>query len=111
MSEITKLYENAGIEKIAIIDNECPVACSVALDFKYPSFTSEKQIAILKLLTINRGILIKRNVFFTNIENPENIIGTENIDSNFEEGFASLINILWRNLTQSEQKQIKEILE
>ena len=110
MSEIEKMYKNAGIKKVRqtnIAGGDYPIA--VAFE-DYPQFTEEKQIRILKCLTVNRGILIKQNVFFTNLENTEKTIGTENIDSNFEEGFASLINILWQNLTQSERKQIREIL-
>jgi hypothetical protein len=131
MSEITKLYKNAGIKKEVIkgcydyysklgIDiwkeNDCAGkncdTCKKDKSIKrYPPFTAEKQIGILKLLTINRGILIKQNVFFTNLENPEKTIGTENIDSNFDEGFASLINILWQDLTEEEKQQVKGILK
>ena len=81
MSEITKLYENAGIEVPA-------VRLKIFKDdngkiYTQPPFTAEKQLELIKWL------------------------GAED----FENALAGLINSLWQDLTEEEKQQVKGILE
>lgn len=100
MNEIEKLYENAGIKPVELDypDN---------LDAIYPEFTAEKQLELIKWLTINRG-------FKSDYDEKEWGLCTYYIGGyyreTFEEALANLLNELWQDLTDKEQQQIKEIL-
>ena len=117
MSEITKLYENAGVLK------ECLSPCYINKTWRkthdcpncdnrenYPPFTAEKQIELIKWLVhyikqINITDAISGEFYFTAF----GCIGDMKID--FEEALASLVNNLWQNFTPEEQQQVKGILE
>lgn len=104
MSEIIKLYENAGIEKIVTF------TCHNITHSSYPPFTAEKQIELIKwLIQKYKTISIehKLNLFYVNIID----IYTGMVHIEFDETIAGLINNLWQNLTEEEKQQIKEILE
>ena len=118
MSEITKLYENAGVLK------ECLSPCYINKFWRrthdcpncdnrknYPQFTAEKQIELIKwLVCTGEEISIsghrKGNLYWmsTDVDNKEQA-------STFEETLAKLINTLWQDLTEEEQQQVKGILE
>lgn len=110
MSEIEKLYENAGIgkQKYFVMQNE---SYKDVFEIKYPPFTAEKQLELIKWLadtdyyihSIYRTIDTRKYC----IENSYYDIETVG----FEETIAGLINKLWRDLTEEEKQQIKEILE
>jgi hypothetical protein len=131
MSEITKLYENAGIEKEVIkgcyeyysenggIDiytvNDCKNkdcnTCKADKSIKeYPPFTAEKQIEILKLLTNRCDLTISHFTEWEFIhfdgQEPTQVTGKD-----FTETFAKLINAYWQDLTEEEKMSIKNILE
>ena len=138
MSEITKLYENAGVEKEVIkgcydyysklgIDiwkeNDCRGkncdTCKKDKSIKrYPPFTAEKQIAILITLA-NYNLYEDTKKLLIDSFNGEIYIGfyqditlTANAtDTDFAECVAKLINSLWQDLTEEEKQQVKEILE
>ena len=103
MSEIEKMYENAGIEKIELEypDNIEPF---------YPDFTAEKQIAILQLLTQRCDLMISHFTEWEFIhydgQEPLQITGKD-----FTETFVKLINAYWQSLTEEEKQQVKGILE
>lgn len=116
MSEISKLYENAGIKPIkqgyCDWDSDCPYpdiindGCGDECPYwkyedkaKYPPFTAEKQIELVCFL-INRGVELSFNC-------EQGKINTQAI----QRGLAGLINSLWQDLTEAEKVQIKEILE
>lgn len=127
MSEITKLYENAGIEKIELDypDNFEPF---------YPEFTAEKQIAILMFI-LNKFGDIGFQKMYSIRGNDENTrkdfikclcdCEHETLDSrpvdfyyqngasgdNLEESLAGLINTLWQDLSEEEKQQVKGCLE
>jgi hypothetical protein len=135
MSEITKLYENAGIKKEVIkgcydyysklgIDiwkeNDCAGkncdTCKKDKSIKrYPPFTAEKQIELIKFITTlgvceienwnDKGFhfAIKRERIY-----PTMFLSLSNI--NLQETLADAINNLWQDLTEEEKQQIKEIL-
>ena len=107
MSEIEKLMQNAKVKKYRLLDKDNK------LKWVYPEFTAEKQLEIIKWLAITRAILIKQNRIFVGFEtgNPKDLKCAEDLDLNFEETLAGLINNLWQDLTEEEKAEIKRILE
>ena len=99
MSEIEKLYENAGI----VPDCEhgecgldyCPnnYGCGYAF---YPDFTAEKQLEIVKQILFSTWWMNLKRLQFA---------------EKFNEGLAQMINELWQDLTEEEKQQVKGILE
>ena len=128
MNEIKKLYENAEVEKKTVrgcydyynelgIDiwhendcknkdcNTCEANKSIQ---KYPPFTAEKQLELIKLFS-NRELYInyqedKYYIFTMNI-------GGSAYGESLDKALARYINNLWQSLTEEEKQQIKEILE
>ena len=95
MSEITKLYENAGVSKEPAI---IPSSGEVIYWKNYPPFTAEKLIN-LEMFLINKGDFdIKKGSVDITLES-------------FTSCIAGLINNLWQDLTEEEKEQIKEILQ
>ena len=126
MSEIAKLYENAGVNKIeikrcsGIKQSICLHNCNEceSLDYTYLPFTPEKQLELIKWL----GELDMLEIVRTTREDKAWIINSEygmsgNVYEHtsrmksFEEAIAGLINSLWQDLTDADKVQIKEILE
>lgn len=106
MSEITKLYENAGVEKSKCWDdcNTCTrTSCDKNISYvkaEYPPFTAEK---VLKII-----------VFFLNKEIKLDFSVEENTKmsvENFKECIAQLGVEYWQDLTEEEKQQVKRILE
>lgn len=118
MSEIEKLYENVGVEKITLDypDNFEPF---------YPEFTAEKQLDLIKwlILLCKNGEGIKdsyismeiiNNAYRFYLINPNwvnRLHRVFSINENFEEMLAGFINNLWQDLTETEKAEIKRILE
>ena len=105
MSEITKLYENAGVSKEPAI---IPSSGEVIYWKNYPSFTAEKQLELIKWLAFRDYISI--------ISHPSGEYygecGKCHADENsLEECLATLVNNLWQDLTEEEKQQVKGILE
>lgn len=109
MSEIEKMYENAGIEvpivrlKIFKDDN--------GKIYTQPPFTAEKQIELIKWAARREP---KVEIGYSSVcgywvENPTDT--RYYFGDQFDNTLASLINNLWQDLTEEERKQIKEILE
>lgn len=125
MSEIEKMYENAGLLK------ECLSPCYINKTWRkthdcpncdnrenYPAFTAEKQIEIIKWL----GELDMLEIMRTTREDRAWMINSEygmsgNVYKHtsrmksFEETLAGLVNSLWQDLTSEEKQQVKGILE
>ena len=111
MGEIEKLYENAEVKLRKVctnVDCDCDkVFCDECEYFKDNifAFTAEKQIELIKKLgNINMDI---DNGCYMSSE----ILEVEAHRDTFEETLAEFVNNLWRNLTEAEKQQIKEILE
>ena len=103
MSEIEKLMQNAGVEK-----NWKPLPYG-DIEEVYPEFTAEKQLELIKLLTQQCDLTISHFgkwefIYFDGQESTQ-ITGKD-----FTETFAKLINAYWKNLTEEEKAEIKEIL-
>lgn len=137
MSEITKLYENAGIEKKPQFycdydygatcpnDNATCDNCGYyeESEAKYPDFTAEKQLRLIKWLgrldgkleitcTYNKEKFIFYFYFNRKTDkNPDpNFSYSGLLDEDFDILIAKQVNELWQDLTAEEQQQIKEIL-
>jgi hypothetical protein len=98
MSEISKLYENAGFE----------------VEMGYPPFTAEKQLSTFKMFC-RRYIEVSQHVE----ENGDLCFGIKAtvgdfaaaFDKDFAECLASFVNQLWQDLTEVDKTSIKNILE
>ena len=138
MSEIEKMYKNAGIKKKRYCEydsDNCPYMfghlcsdCGVEMKpekYLYPPFTAEKQIELIKWISNNDKDKNKELTLY-NSAHPYYYFGLhhepahseddmwgygEGLGTTFEDGLAELINSLWQDLTEEERKQIKEILE
>lgn len=111
MSEIEKMYENAGV-KPTVRDNAIGRGYYIEHQTieEYPTFTTEKQIEILKLLTNRCDLMISHFTEweFIHFDGQER---TKVTGKDFTETFAKLINAYWQNFTSEEKQQVKGILE
>lgn len=119
MSEIEKMYKNAGVEQTQDItcgdcefvnypeENKPCNACTQYGIKHHPPFTAEKQIELIKWLSSKYGIYIvdKYSIGFGTCT------GDFCVKENFEEALAESINHLWQDLTEEEKQQVKGILE
>ena len=126
MNEVEKLYENAGVEKRAYY-NGCPkgqylsnnltcyeceyfsvenpyLKCSYRV---YPPFTAEKQLELIKWLGKSRPIHI---TFLIDKWVIEGMVRYGKRYDTFEDALSGYINNIWQDLTESEQEQIRSIL-
>lgn len=112
MTEIEKLYENAGIEKDCVVMHECLGTHSKCRNCNkrfYPPFTAEKQLEIMKFL-LNKSVYYDtdgdREYWFHLSDEIKNSKYRE-----FDEAIAECINKMWEDLRDYEKVQIKEILQ
>ena len=120
MSEIEKMYENAGIDYEERYNNctlnkegQCELKCSCDIckyseeKYIYPTFTAKKQIEITKFL-------LKKAVYY-DVKDDKYWFYLEECESAgykpFDEAIAHCINKLWKDLTEEEQQQVKGILK
>lgn len=134
MSEIEKLYKNAKIKKqycgwLDMGDLDCQmqyVRCNSIKEwkeavfssrygeseeepeYKYPEFTAEKQLEIIKWLASRDYITI---VSYTNGEYHSEHDEYNANENSLEGCLARLINNLWQDLSDTEKAEIKRILE
>lgn len=133
MSEIEKMYKNAGVKTDRIVcyrgfdnciyndfnchcHNEKP--CKDAAKI-YPPFTAERQLELIKLLQRKNGYKFSFSstndnseyLFFAHKDNTpvQDLIVAG--DKCYEEALAGFINTLWQDLTEQERTEIKRILE
>ena len=106
MSEIEKMYENAGIEKSKCWD-DCTTctrtSCDKTISYikaEYPPFTAEKVLKVIVFL-LNKGIRLD----FSVEENAK--ISVEF----FKECIAQMGAKYWQDLTEEEKQQVKGLLE
>ena len=137
MSEITKLYENAGIEtnkyklcctgckhiaKLKVIngypskwicDKYDEVADCDRAEPEYPPFTAEKQIELIEWIIgkYNEVSFSKRGSGYNICIDDGSFIGCHHNDKALERCLAGDINLLWQDLTEEEKQQVKGILE
>lgn len=132
MSEIEKMMQNTGCKldccKYAEYGyegeegtwyyckkegRECwtyPKGDADCVENKYPPFTSEKQIELIKWLARLEPVEIGySSVYGYWVENQTDI--RFYFGDQFDNALASFINILWQDLTEEEKQQVKGILE
>lgn len=120
MSEITKLYENAEVNKQIpkvcssneLYCKECEAHIEDAMPYcknaEYPPFTAEKQLSLIKWLMVNNKDYqydIEDNKYWFIIDDYRETKYRE-----FNEALAELINLYWQDLTEQERTEIRRIL-
>ena len=118
MSEIEKMYENAGFETeiVPCYSLNCEY---FEVNKGYPPFTAEKQIAIIKLISKQGQVIIENwekdnrgfNVTFRANSNLRYITMDCITRKTVEEALAQIVNDIWQDLTEEEKQQVKGILE
>lgn len=130
MSEIKKMYENAGIEPdINYVCDKDPCEkhsvncqeCSHLYDTRedYPDFTAEKQLEIENVILQNKKNYNKWIEYNINVygEWVIRFVRTDKfapyiaLGKTRAEAFANVINHFWQDLTEEEKQQVKGILE
>lgn len=115
MSEITKLYENAGVmweerydDCILNKEGNCDfrISCDMCDYSKekyiYPPFTAEKQLEILCFIVNNKHSVTFHDQVFR---------GDKLTLEKIQENLAWAINRIWQSLTSEEKQQVKGILK
>ena len=107
MNEVTKLYENAGVESVGFNPYK--------LEDEYPPFSPEKQIELIKWLSKTK------NGFGLFDDGTEGLschcdlhwewFRKDFYAEDFDNALAGLINSLWQDLAEEEKQQVKGILE
>ena len=116
MSEIEKLYENAGVKPLSQMPDVYSGFKNICEDF-----TAEKQIEIIKVISTNH-ISSDYSYKYLGIDIDEidnEIYFNLCIDGrkyhahakDFAITLAKLVNLIWQDLTEQEQQQIREILQ
>ena len=105
MNEIEKLYENANIKK-----KKTHFKGFEDWFWKYPPFTAEKQIELIKWLA-KTGDVCRIDATVKNKWFVENEVGYSKCFAKFEEALANVINIIWEYMPEEEKEQIRGILE
>ena len=117
MTEIEKLYELAGVEKKIMCDWTCKDApnCNACCEHygnrqkHYPPFTVEKQLELIKWL-------MKYDEIHADFNDNMYGFATLNYSGKYKKDFSNALanvitNELWQVLTETEQEEIKSILE
>jgi len=121
MSEIQKMYKNAGIEQTQDITcGDCEFLnyfeekkpCKSCTQYgikKYPPFTAEKQISILQFCLKWGQVHILEGI--DNEYRIENYCYRQGYQPTLADAIANYINEKWEKLTPEEKQQVKGILE
>lgn len=119
MTEIEKMFENAGIKKCNRLlpcpfENKCEEGCEYNW---YPDFEAEKQLELIKWLAKIYELSInwdkQYNSYRFTIRNYKSGLLNHSVcgyEAPFEETLAYLINIIWQDLTDQEKMKIKDLL-
>lgn len=115
MSEIDKMYKNAGTKKCnrmlpCPFENQCE-DCEYNW---YPDFTADKQIELVKFLGRIKDYIVEidkfKDIYYVGCREAgsnNKHWGSHNI---FEEALAEMVNDLWQDLTDQEKEEIRGIL-
>lgn len=112
MNEVEKMYSNAELHYCKNCRHYSEIDCIYICENKYPPFTSEKQLNIIKWLLKNYDIDFSQlgERIYTSLDGVNCISGLGS-GNTFEESLTQAINDLWQDLTEEEKQQVKEILE
>ena len=108
MSEIEKLYELAGAKYCDKCRHDSEFDCIYMCKIKYPPFTAEKQLELIKWLAFRDYITIV--AYISGEYHSEHDKYNAN-EKSLEGCLARLINNFWQDLTEEEKAEIKRILE
>jgi len=130
MTEIKKMFENAGVEPQYKKRTECKdgytvghpcekgIACincnrSVFEDVM-PPFTAEKQLKIIQLLSKIRNAIQfcysdNQYILVVNFE-TEKCQWANKYHDKPDEALADMVNVLWKSLTNQDKEEIRRIL-
>lgn len=110
MSEIEKMYKNAGIKKrrYCEFDDDACIGCKHIEKVEYPPFTSEKQLLLIQWLAETRPIHITLLLGEWTIEG---MVRYGIKYDTFEDALSGYVNQIWKDLTPEEKQQVKGILE
>ena len=102
MSEITKLYENAGINQVC---NTCELR-------GFKRLCPTKELCVRTNPSFTAEILVNLEMFLINKGDFDIKKGSVDITfESFTSCIAGLINNLWQDLSEEEKQQVKGILE
>lgn len=117
MSEVEKMYVLAKVKNKycckssqCIVTNPYPEWCNKceSLIIKYPDFTAEKQLELIKWLVEYDEFSCYQNKATKNYTIYDGAKVCMNIT--FEECIASWITYIWKSLTETERNEIRDIL-
>lgn len=129
MNEVEKMYENAEVKKQIpkvcssneLYCKECEAHIEDAMPYcknaKYPPFTAEKQIELIKWLIqndISDERIIRSNykkTYYYCLFTWKYPFYESEAFTKFEEALAYIFNYLWQDLTEEEKQQVKGVLE
>jgi hypothetical protein len=125
MSEIEKMYENAGVKPDRIvcyrgfdncIDNDFNCHCHNKKPCKdatkiYPPFTAEKQLFLFQWICKKFEEIYISHTNFEKVQSWEIVYKISVHRNSFEECLCAFINLFWQSLTKEEKQQVKGILE
>ena len=100
MTEIEKMFENAGFPKKQCKDYSCIVCEQNNSCKKYPPFAAEKQLKTIEWFISNRLWL-----------NLKSLDKTLDFSLDFDEKLAKLVNRLWESFDDQEKEEIRNILK
>lgn len=112
MSEIEKMYENAGVGYLMYVVDTFP-----PMEYPQIDFNEKKQLELIKWITtyLNRFDFrcakTKENKYMCWCIFNKNKTCYKGINKEFDQALAGLICEFWQSLTPEEKQQIKEILE
>lgn len=121
MNSIEAMMEKFGVKKKPNIcwsclkETTCPwEGCEPDLKIApltYPSFTPEKQLGVIRILSQTMGVLIKEDCIFTGFEhnNKDDLVCLECKD--FGVALAALLITKFDLLLTSQRQRIRKILE
>ena len=114
MTDIEKMFENAGFIKKQCKDYSCTVCKQYNNCEKYPPFTAEKQIEITKLIGSRYGLKFIVNeamdyMLSTDLFNDDKF-NIQGYGYGYDEAIANLTNNLWQDLDDKEKEEIRGIL-
>ena len=107
-TEVEKMYARAMVKPLSI------TVCGVDEQIiNYPPFTAEKQLELIKWLAkrLDFGLEYYHDKWVVQTQLGWDCYEEQFEHRSFDEALSGFINHLWKELTEEEKQQIREILE